>query len=538
MESKTPIDSHQISLELSDLRHVSITNPSLHKTTLTELGLDINNSLPSSPTDIIDDQIEELTPLQHRRRCIRTCIEFPSSSYTALAYSSVSLFLVLMNVILTVQASLNDIGKIHVNSLNPHRFDEFNIFFTVFFGIDLLIRGLVADSYFCKYSDSSTLNHRSYEILTTSHSRPFFCDLFTLADFLSVCPSIVEAIRNSMFPYSPRSRAIASLNIFRVARIFAATRHYATSKIMSTTIWRSMSAILILLLMLFCLVCFFSILLLYLEPCYAVDECTFRDATDALYYLTITITTVGYGDLVPGKSGSKFIGLIMAVFGAIFMAMPLAILGNSFDAVYSEYEKIQLKEEQYLASKQLLKPKTRKERITRAMKTKDVIAKELYIIQKLKKTHQKQELISFLCADSGQLALDLCYLFNLQPKSGKKTSARSVGSLSSIIPKVIFKTNSSLKITGKKNSSGWLKIRRASFQKIKSKKALDLLQEKRHIEQLKEEMEGFLAKGQGEVVRLHSVHLKECQYIMKAVHVRFTLFLETLTHLLPVLICN
>jgi hypothetical protein len=41
-----------------------------------------------------------------------------------------------------------------------------------------------------------------------------------------------------------------------------------------------------------------SPILFFVEPCFIKEECVFQDAFNSMYYLMITLTTVGYGDQV------------------------------------------------------------------------------------------------------------------------------------------------------------------------------------------------------------------------------------------------
>ena len=42
------------------------------------------------------------------------------------------------------------------------------------------------------------------------------------------------------------------------------------------------------------------------------------------------MTTVGYGDQVPQEPTSRFVAIFIMLFGAFFLSMPLAVIGNEF----------------------------------------------------------------------------------------------------------------------------------------------------------------------------------------------------------------
>ena len=68
----------------------------------------------------------------------------------------------------------------------------------------------------------------------------------------------------------------------------------------------------------------------------AVD---FESVPAAAWFVLITLTTVGYGDVVPVTTAGKLIALCAVVFGIIVIAMPLAVVGTNFIVVYNIYVK-------------------------------------------------------------------------------------------------------------------------------------------------------------------------------------------------------
>ena len=54
------------------------------------------------------------------------------------------------------------------------------------------------------------------------------------------------------------------------------------------------------------------------------------------WWVLVTMTTVGYGDLSPTTSAGKVVGIALFYVGIIFLALPITILGTNFEAVYSQ----------------------------------------------------------------------------------------------------------------------------------------------------------------------------------------------------------
>ncbi len=71
-------------------------------------------------------------------------------------------------------------------------------------------------------------------------------------------------------------------------------------------------------------------------------EETFRSFLDALYWSTVTLTTVGYGDLTPATDLGRLISMFSAIFGIAVIALPSGIITASY---LDELHKIERKKE-------------------------------------------------------------------------------------------------------------------------------------------------------------------------------------------------
>lgn len=57
---------------------------------------------------------------------------------------------------------------------------------------------------------------------------------------------------------------------------------------------------------------------------------TFNSFFDALYWATVTLTTVGYGDLCPVTELGRFISMLSAIFGVAIIALPSGVITASY----------------------------------------------------------------------------------------------------------------------------------------------------------------------------------------------------------------
>jgi voltage-gated potassium channel len=57
---------------------------------------------------------------------------------------------------------------------------------------------------------------------------------------------------------------------------------------------------------------------------------TFGDFFDALYWATVTLTTVGYGDLTPATNIGRFVSMLSSLFGVAVIALPSGVITASY----------------------------------------------------------------------------------------------------------------------------------------------------------------------------------------------------------------
>ena len=59
-------------------------------------------------------------------------------------------------------------------------------------------------------------------------------------------------------------------------------------------------------------------------------KATFETFFDALYWATVTLTTVGYGDLTPVSDIGRFVSMLSSLFGVAVIALPSGVITASY----------------------------------------------------------------------------------------------------------------------------------------------------------------------------------------------------------------
>lgn len=65
-------------------------------------------------------------------------------------------------------------------------------------------------------------------------------------------------------------------------------------------------------------------------------QIVFKDFFDALYWATVTLTTVGYGDMVPTTDIGRFVSMLSSLFGMAIIALPSGLITASYLAELKE----------------------------------------------------------------------------------------------------------------------------------------------------------------------------------------------------------
>ncbi len=63
---------------------------------------------------------------------------------------------------------------------------------------------------------------------------------------------------------------------------------------------------------------------------FAFNTMEYKNLSDFLYYSVVTITTLGYGDIVPVSSAAKLLSMFLSVAGQLYITIILALLIGKF----------------------------------------------------------------------------------------------------------------------------------------------------------------------------------------------------------------
>ena len=122
-----------------------------------------------------------------------------------------------------------------------------------------------------------------------------------------------------------------ALHLVKIFGLFKAFRYSQTIKIIFAVIRNSKEALLVVA-GFACLYIIISALLVF-----NVEPDTFGTFFDAVYWATVSLTTVGYGDLYPTTMTGKMVSMVSSFFGIAIIALPASIITAGYMEELKKY---------------------------------------------------------------------------------------------------------------------------------------------------------------------------------------------------------
>lgn len=158
-------------------------------------------------------------------------------------------------------------------------------------------------------------------IYCLKHPKKYVFSFWGIIDFLSIFPAYLSL-------FIPATQALTVLRLLRVMRIFRIFRleRFQIEAFHLLSALRN-SAIKILIFMMFILVA--AVILGTIM--YAIESESnpaFKSIPTGIYWAVVTITTVGYGDVVPMTTAGRFLSVIVMMLGYSIIAVPTGIVAG------------------------------------------------------------------------------------------------------------------------------------------------------------------------------------------------------------------
>ncbi|XP_033988089.1 potassium voltage-gated channel subfamily D member 1 [Gymnodraco acuticeps] len=190
--------------------------------------------------------------------------------------------------------------------------------------------------FFCM--DTACVLIFTFEYLMRLFAAPSRCNfmrsVMSVIDVVAIMPYYIGLV---MPENEDVSGAFVTLRVFRVFRIFKFSRHSAGLRILGYTLKSCASELGFLLFSLTMAIIIFATVMFYAEK--GTKGSTFTSIPASFWYTIVTMTTLGYGDMVPNTIAGKIFGSICSLSGVLVIALPVPVIVSNFSRIYHQNQR-------------------------------------------------------------------------------------------------------------------------------------------------------------------------------------------------------
>ncbi|CAF0747655.1 unnamed protein product [Brachionus calyciflorus] len=186
--------------------------------------------------------------------------------------------------------------------------------------------------------DTACVSIFTFEYLMRFYAAPkrlkFACSVMSVIDVVAVLPFYISLV---IVKNDDLSGAFVTLRVFRVFRIFKFSRHSQGLRILGYTLKSCVSELGFMLFSLSMAIIIFATVMYYAEK--NVEDSKFTSIPSAFWYTIVTMTTLGYGDMVPKTAMGKIVGGICSLSGVLVIALPVPVIVSNFSRIYHQSQR-------------------------------------------------------------------------------------------------------------------------------------------------------------------------------------------------------
>ncbi|MCR5526892.1 MAG: ion transporter [Lachnospiraceae bacterium] len=191
--------------------------------------------------------------------------------------------------------------------------------------IDLTTTAIFLIDYLMRlYTSDYKMGVKSYKAYIAYMVSPL-----AVVDLLSIIPIVTI--------FLPQVAIIKLIRIFRIFRVFKLVR-YSKTMVNITNVIRKVKRQLVAVLVITVIYIVTSAMFIF-----QIEPDIFNNFFDALYWATISITTIGYGDISPVSTAGRFVTMISSLVGVAVIALPSGIITAAYmDEIKKKKSRLEL----------------------------------------------------------------------------------------------------------------------------------------------------------------------------------------------------
>ncbi|XP_030745281.1 potassium voltage-gated channel protein Shaw [Sitophilus oryzae] len=179
----------------------------------------------------------------------------------------------------------------------------------------------------------------TFEILIRFIASPNKCEFIqssvNIIDYIATVSFYIDLMLQRFASHLENADIMEFFSIIRIMRLFKLTRHSSGLKILIQTFRASAKELTLLVFFLVLGIVIFASLVYYAERIQTNPNNDFKSIPLGLWWALVTMTTVGYGDMVPKTYIGMFVGALCALAGVLTIALPVPVIVSNFAMYYS-----------------------------------------------------------------------------------------------------------------------------------------------------------------------------------------------------------
>lgn len=162
-------------------------------------------------------------------------------------------------------------------------------------------------------------------LITVPRPLRYARSFFGIVDLLAIVPTYASVL----IPGAQYLLVVRVLRILRVFRVLKLAHHIQEAEVLSRALYASRRKITVFLFTVFTLVVIIGSFMYLIEG----EENGFTSIPRGVYWAIVTLTTVGYGNVVPQTSPGQFLAAVIMIMGYGIIAVPTGIVTAELTAV-------------------------------------------------------------------------------------------------------------------------------------------------------------------------------------------------------------